>query len=110
MAEDNKKRRPIVKKLDKEMEDISKSLSSLGEGFSKLLGIGTTRIIEDELGEKERGRLTDNKKTASSNQKIVNDKFKTLTKELGLTKNLNQYQKLVINISEQLKQDAKEAN
>ena len=110
MAEDNKKRRPIVKKLDKEMEDISKSLSSLGKGFSKLLGIGTTASsVADELGEKEKGRLTDNKRLLLQNQKIVNDKFKTLTKELGLTKNLNQYQSAAVNISEQLKQDAKRA-
>jgi len=110
VAEDNKKRRPIVKKLDKEMEDISKSLSSLGKGFSKLLGIGTTASsVADELGEKEKGRLTDNKRLLLQNQKIVNDKFKTLTKELGLTKNLNQYQSAAVNISEQLKQDAKRA-
>jgi len=79
VAEDNKKRRPIVKKLDKEMEDISKSLSSLGKGFSKLLGIGTTASsVADELGEKEKGRLTDNKRLLLQNQKIVNDRNQSL--------------------------------
>ena len=109
MAENNKKR-PIVEKLDKEMEDISKSLSSLGKGFSKLLGLGATASsVADELGEKAKGRLTDNKRLLLQNQKIVNDRFKTLTQELGLTKKLNSYQSAAANISEQLKQDAKRA-
>ena len=108
MAENNKKKRPIVKKLDKEMEDISKSLNTLGKGFSKLLGIGTTASsVADELGEKSKGVLTKNKKLLLANQKIVNDRFKTLTKELGLTKNLNIYASAAADISDQLKENAK---
>ena len=108
MAENNKKKRPIVKNLEKEMEDISKSLNTLGKGFGKLLGIGTTASsVADELGEKSKGRLSDNKKLLLANQKIVNDRFKTLTKELGLTKNLNIYASAAADISEQLKENAR---
>ncbi len=98
----------VVTDFDNEMVDLSKSLSQLGKGFSKLLGVGTQAgEIADHVAGEQVTTLKKSHKLLMKNQRVVNDRFKTLSKELGLTKDLNIYQSAAVDISDQLKDDAK---
>ena len=75
----------------KQVENILKDLNKTG------------RQLENVFGLME-GAIAATTEAAKASNKIVNDKFKTLTKTLGLQKESNEYYKAANNITKQLNQ------
>ena len=84
----------MASKNAKQVENIVKELGRTGKNLEKALGLFETAVAAET-------------KAAAASNKIVNDKFKTLTKTLGLQKESNEYHKAANNIQKTLETKAK---
>jgi len=81
----------VASKNAKQVENIVKELGRTGKSLEKALGLFEGAVAAET-------------KAAMASNKIVNDKFKTLTKTLGLQKESNEYYKAANNITKKLNQ------
>ena len=81
----------MASKNAKQVENIVKELGNVGKSLEKALGLFEGAVAAES-------------KAAMASNKIVNDKFKTLTKTLGLQKESNEYYKAANNITKKLNQ------
>tara|TARA_B110000196_G_C21152806_1_gene670945 strand:- start:414 stop:3323 length:2910 start_codon:yes stop_codon:yes gene_type:complete len=84
----------VAESQQKQMKDIMKDLNKSGRMLGKSIG-----LME--------GAIAATTKAAKESNKIVNDKFKTLTETLGLQKKSNVYYKAANNITKKLSDNSK---
>jgi len=84
----------VAESQQKQMKDIMKDLNKSGRMLGKSIG-----LME--------GAIAATTKAAKASNKIVNDKFKTLTETLGLQKKSNVYYKAANNITKKLSDNSK---
>jgi len=84
----------VAESQQKQIKDIMKDLNKSGKMLGKSIG-----LME--------GAIAATTKAAKASNKIVNDKFKTLTETLGLQKKSNVYYKAANNITKKLSDNSK---